>query len=65
MEYMTPKEAALKWNISERRVQLLCMQDRIKGSVRFGRGWAIPQGADKPKDARIKNDGTKPVLKDI
>jgi hypothetical protein len=54
MEYMTPKEAAIKWDISERRVQLLCMQDRIKGSVRFGRGWAIPQDAEKPKDARVK-----------
>lgn len=55
MEYMTPKEAAVKWNISERRVQLLCMQDRIKGSVRFGRGWAIPQDAEKPEDARVKS----------
>ena len=55
MEYMTPKEAAIKWNISERRVQLLCMQDRIKGSVRFGRGWAIPIDASKPEDARMNS----------
>lgn len=62
MEYMTPKEAAIKWNISERRVQLLCMQERIESAVRFGRGWAIPQNAGKPKDARIKLENSKNCL---
>lgn len=42
----------MKWNISERRVQLLCTQERIKGTVCFSRGWAIPQNADKPEDAQ-------------
>ena len=54
MEYMTPKEAAERWNISERRVQILCAQDRIEGAIKFGKVWAIPKTANKPKDERIK-----------
>lgn len=58
MEYMTAKEAAQKWNITVRRVQVLCAQGRIKGATRLGNVWAIPKDAKKPDDARLK------VLKD-
>ena len=37
MEYITAKEAAIKWGISERRVQLLCEQGRIIGVQRLGK----------------------------
>jgi len=30
MDYLTTKQAAEKWNISLRRVQVLCEQGRIK-----------------------------------
>ena len=30
MEYMTASQAAKKWNISQRRVQILCAEDRIQ-----------------------------------
>ena len=33
MDYLTAKQAAEKWNISPRRVQVLCEQGRIKGAV--------------------------------
>ena len=33
MEYMSCPEAAEKWGISERRVQLLCKQYRIPGEM--------------------------------
>ena len=52
MEYMTAKETAIKWDISERRVQVLCEQGRIEGVQRLGKAWAIPQNAKKPSDAR-------------
>ena len=55
MEYITAKEAADKWGISQRRVQVLCEQGRVKGAVRLGWAWAIPKGIDKPTDARKKN----------
>ena len=35
MDYITTKQAAEKWGISERRVQVLCVQGRIKGAVRL------------------------------
>lgn len=54
MDYITAKEAAEKWGISQRRVQLLCEQGRVAGAVRIGWAWAIPKEADKPADARIK-----------
>lgn len=52
MKYITPKEASEKWGISDRRIQLLCKQDRIEGAYRLGWTWAIPEDADKPQDAR-------------
>ena len=54
MEYITAKDAALKWGISERRVQLLCEQGRIDGVQRLGKAWAIPRESKKPADARKK-----------
>lgn len=55
-EYMTVQEAATKWNISERRIQTLCSENRIDGIVRLGRVWLIPKDAKKPVDARFKNN---------
>ncbi|WP_195199889.1 helix-turn-helix domain-containing protein [Faecalispora jeddahensis] len=55
MDYMTAKEAAEKWAITPRRVQVLCAQGKIPGAVRFGVTWAIPKNAVKPIDGRIKN----------
>ena len=42
MKYLSSKEAADKWGISERRVQILCNQDRIAGVIRIGSTWAFP-----------------------
>ncbi|MCL2152605.1 MAG: helix-turn-helix domain-containing protein [Oscillospiraceae bacterium] len=62
MDYISTKEAAEKWGISERRIQKLCEDNRIPGAIRFSRVWAIPKDTDKPADARRKinrNDGVK------
>ena len=45
---ITVKQAAEKWNVSERRVQKLCNDGRIKGATRFGRAWMIPSTAVLP-----------------
>ncbi|MDR2569715.1 MAG: helix-turn-helix domain-containing protein [Oscillospiraceae bacterium] len=55
MDYISTKEAAEKWGVSERLIQKLCKENRIPGVVRFVRVWAIPTDAKKPKDGRIKN----------
>jgi len=54
--YITPKAAAEKWKISERRVQKLCEEKQIKGVIRFGHAWAIPVHAEKPVDKRKKSN---------
>ena len=41
MEYMSCPEAAEKWGISERRVQILCKENRIPGVSKIGYMWLI------------------------
>lgn len=53
--YMTIKEASEKWNIGQRRINTLCQDGRIEGTSKFGKSWAIPVDATKPKDERIKS----------
>lgn len=54
MDIMSVKEAAKRWNLSERWVQKLCEEGRIEGVQRFGRSWMIPKTATKPNDLRRK-----------
>lgn len=54
MGYMTANQASKKWNISQRRVQILCAEGRIPGVFKLGEAWAIPCDVDKPKDKRKK-----------
>jgi len=56
MDSISVKEAAEKWKVSERWVQKLCEENRISGVIRFGRSWAIPKYAEKPKDGRLKSE---------
>ena len=55
MEYMSISQAAEKWGISSRRIQVLCKQERIPGASRMGYVWAIPSDAEKPKDGRVRS----------
>ena len=55
MDFMTIKDAAEKWDLSKRRIQILCAEGRIRGAERLGYCWAIPKDAEKPADARIKS----------
>ena len=59
MEYISVKEASLKWGISERRIQRLCLEERVAGAIRISRGWMIPKDAEKPADARIREEMMK------
>lgn len=52
MEYLSAKEVARKWNISRRRVQILCGEGRIKGAFKLSNVWIIPKNAEKPTDRR-------------
>ncbi len=52
MEYMSAKEAADKWGISQRRVAVLCSENRVSDATMIGNMWLIPSTAKKPIDAR-------------
>ena len=56
MEYMSCPEAAEKWGISERRVQILSKENRIQGVSKIGYMWLIPKDAEKPLDKRKKDN---------
>ena len=59
MDFMTTKQAAEIWSISQRRVSILCEQGRINGVKKAGIMWLIPPDAPKPVDGRIKSERAK------
>lgn len=52
MKYLTTKEVALKWNVNDRRVRVLCEEGRVEGAFKVGKTWMISEGTPKPYDAR-------------
>ncbi len=54
MEYIKVSEAAKNWNISPRRVRILCSQNKIEGVIKQGKLYMIPSDAKKPADERTK-----------
>ena len=63
MKFISAKQAAEKWGISQRRVGVLCTKGRISGAQKAGAYWIIPELAEKPDDGRIKS--VKPSKADI
>ena len=69
IQYMSAREAAEKWNISQRRVSILCSEQRIAGVAMLGNMWLIPRNSKKPIDARMKRNtaaekgATRPFVK--
>lgn len=69
MEYISAREAADKWGISQRRVAVLCSEQRVAEATMVGNMWIIPSSAKKPIDARstrynrTEEKAVKPFLK--
>lgn len=69
MEFISAREAADKWGISQRRVAVLCSEQRIAKATMVGNMWIIPASAEKPIDARsvrynkVEEKTVKPFLK--
>lgn len=62
--YITVQEAAEKWGVTPRQVQILCKENRITGAMRMSRIWIIPENANKPTgekkaQRRRKNDASE------
>ena len=63
MDYISVKEAAELWDVSQRWVQKFCAEDRIPNVIRFGRSWMIPKDAVRPDDLRKKASAENICLK--
>lgn len=67
VDYMSAKEAAEKWHITQRRVAILCAENRIPNAEILGNMWLIPADAEKPADGRSikinKDKKAKPFVK--
>ncbi len=60
MDMISAKEAAEKWGVTPRFVQMLCKEGQIAGATQWGRAWMIPADAVRPKDAkRVQKDLTE------
>ena len=54
VETISVREAAVRWNITERRVAALCKDGKIADAKKQGKCWMIPADTQKPTDQRIK-----------
>ena len=58
--YLSAREAAKLWNVTERQVQRMCSAGMIDGSIRFANAWAIPEDVPKPTRTGKLKPGRKP-----
>jgi len=61
--FIQSNEIAQRWGLSPRQVQRLCIDGRIKGAIKFGNTWAIPEDAPKPTRTGKLKPGRKPKIK--
>lgn len=63
LSYISAKEAAEKWNISQRRVAILCSEKCIYGAMMVGNMWIIPSNAERPVDKRtVRYEKSKAII---
>lgn len=65
MGFLTVKEAAKLWDVSDRRIVNLLNKGRVPGAFKSGSRWNIPDDASKPVDKRTsyaKNQMDKKVI---
>lgn len=51
--YTTVKEMSEGWQLSQRSIQIMCAEGKIKGATKFVKSWAIPVNAERPDDGRV------------
>lgn len=59
MEYLTTAELSVQWNITPRRIGVLCADGRIDGAIKKEKTWLIPADSPKPSDKRFKQPKPK------
>lgn len=56
--YITVQEAAEKWGVTPRQVQILCKENKIVDTMRKSRIWIIPENAKKPTKSKQTSNKT-------
>lgn len=59
MNYLSVKEIAKLWSISERSVRNYCAAGRVSGAFLTGKTWNIPENAQKPERSNGKITASK------
>lgn len=62
MRYISVREMAKKWNMSERSVRNYCTQGRVQGAILKGKTWSIPENAEKPERLNKKKESQITLL---
>ena len=65
MKYCTTKEIAERWQISDRRVRVLCKDGRIPGVIEENGSYRIPSDAVKPGDKRFHSENVPYTYADV
>lgn len=53
--HLSVKEAAERFSLSERRIQMLCEEGSIEGAIKTSGVWLIPESASTPKRATAQD----------
>ena len=62
MGFLSAKEIAEAWGVSERSVRNYCAQGRVPGAFLTGKTWNIPADAAKPARSNSRGSGANPLL---
>ena len=62
MNYLSVKEIASLWNISERSVRNYCAEGRVPGAFLTGKTWNIPENAEKPERSNKSKPAPQTLL---
>jgi len=54
MEFMTTRDAAIQWGLTNRMIQYYCKEGKIKGAFKIGTMWLLPKNTERPLDGRTK-----------
>lgn len=62
MIYLSSKEYAKKWNLSERTIRNYCANNKIPNSYKKGKTWYIPSNAIKPLRSNKNQESSNNLL---
>jgi len=63
MNYISTKELAKRWGISNSRILFLVKEGRLPGAVKIGHSWVFPDCIEKPADLRSAKLDQNPTPK--